>query len=111
MFEKLIISSSAATIQSVNHSALPFTQDGMSYRVCLKCGTRIAFSVEDFKYITAGYRDANAGRRARLGSAAAWLFLKDSNPSGGFGRLETRGMRFHRQVRFSVLRGCHLNAP
>ena len=48
-----------------DHSALPFTQDGMSYRVCLKCGTRIAFSVEDFKYITAGYRRRKRREAAR----------------------------------------------
>jgi hypothetical protein len=56
MFEKLINLILGCNHPDRDHSALPFTQDGMSYRVCLKCGTRIAFSVDDFKCITAGYQ-------------------------------------------------------
>jgi len=55
MFEKLISFIFGCSHPERHHSALPFTQDGQSYRVCLKCGTAIAYSVEDFEYVTPGY--------------------------------------------------------
>ena len=55
MFEKLINLIFGCNHPERHHSALPFTQDGKSYRVCLNCGTPIDFSLEDFQYITPGY--------------------------------------------------------
>jgi hypothetical protein len=62
MFEKLINLIFGCNHPERHHSSLPFTQDGMSYRVCLKCGTRIAFSVEDLNTSLPVIGDANAGR-------------------------------------------------
>ena len=65
MFEKLINLIFGCKHPERYHSALPFTQDGQSYRICLKCGTPIGFSVEDFEYITPGYRRRKRRRAAR----------------------------------------------
>ena len=55
MFEKFINLIFGCNHPERHHSALPFAQDGKSYRVCLNCGTPIDFSLEDFQYITPGY--------------------------------------------------------
>jgi hypothetical protein len=56
MFETLINLIFGCKHPVRHHSALPFTHDGESYRVCLKCGAPIAFSVDDFEYVTSSYR-------------------------------------------------------
>ena len=66
MFDKLINLIFGCKHPVRYHSALPFAQDGRSYRVCLKCGAPIAFSVDDFQYVTARYR-----RRKRREAAHA----------------------------------------
>jgi adenine-specific DNA methylase len=65
MFEKLINLIFGCKHPERDHSALPFTQDGKSYRVCLKCGTAIAYSVDDFEYVTRGYRRRKRREAAR----------------------------------------------
>src|SRR5215469_18475584 len=65
MFEKLINLIFGCNHPERFHSTLPFTQDGKSYRVCLKCGTPIGFSVEDFEYITPGYLRRKRRQAAR----------------------------------------------
>jgi hypothetical protein len=84
MFEKLINLIFGSSHPERHHSALPFTQDGKSYRVCLKCGTPIAYSVEDFQYVTPGYlRRKMPGGRTRLEREAVShqkSSLRNTNP-------------------------------
>ena len=67
MFEKLINLIFGCKHPERHHSALPFIQDGKSYRVCLQCGTAIAYSVDDFEYVRRLSATQTPGSRVRLG--------------------------------------------